>query len=75
MYRQKAAMDHAIKEAQLQVILEREQQILDLVRCNYVLAQGLMTEIEDPGTIDRDLVFAAIQDWADEVARLEEHIV
>ena len=74
MYRQQVAIDQTIKEAQLEVILEREQQILDLVRCNYVLAQGLMTEIEDPGTIDRELVYAAVQDWADELARLEEHI-
>ena len=62
-------------EAQLAVIHNLEQQVVDLVRCNLTLSQGLMAEIEEPGTVDGDLVNEAVQDWADELARLEEHIV
>jgi len=49
--------------------------VLDLTRCNVTLSQGLLLEVEDPGTIDRDVVFHAVQDWADELARLEEHVL
>ena len=62
-------------EAQLAVIHNLEQQVVDLVRCNLTLSQGLMAEIEEPGTVDGDLVNEAVQDWADELARLEEYVV
>lgn len=36
---------------------------------------GLLTEINDPGTITESLVLDAARDWADQIARMEEHTV
>ena len=48
---------------------------LDLGRACLNLCYGLLTEINDPGTLSEDHILAAATDWADQIARMEEHTV
>lgn len=75
LYRERALRDDAIKNAQLAVILELEEKNLDLTRCALRYAEMLVVEIENPGTADRDLAYAAMEDWADQYARVSELVV
>ena len=46
---------------------------LDLGRYTLVLLNGLVTEINDPGVIEEEVILHAARDMADQVARMEEH--
>lgn len=48
---------------------------LDLGRACLTLCNGLIVEINDPGSITEDNILAAASDWADQIARMEEHSV
>lgn len=74
-YRRQALQDQAIKEAQLEVILQLEEKNLDLTRCALRYAEMLVVEIENPGTANRDLAYAALDDWADQYARTSELVI
>lgn len=48
---------------------------LDLGRYCQRLLEGLIIEINDPGTIGEEMILHAASDMADQVARMEEHHV
>ena len=72
----------ALLKAAVQQNAELKQENAELRRINLELGRaclnlcyGLITEINDPGTLSEDHILAAATDWADQIARMEEHTV
>lgn len=67
------ANQHLLNES-LRAENDRLREInLDLGRYTLVLLNGLVTEINDPGVIEEEVILHAARDMADQVARMEEH--
>jgi hypothetical protein len=54
---------------------ELRESNLQLSRTCLGILEGLIREMEDPGGIDLEMILAATRDWADQIARMEEHCV